>query len=233
MIEIRKFDTIGKQDHGWLKAGHHFSFGSYYDSKRMGWGPIRVWNDDEIKPQSGFPTHPHQDMEIITYVREGAITHRDSTGNEGRTGAGDVQVMSAGSGIKHSEYNLENEATQLFQIWVLPREKGGEARWDAKEFPKESNDKLSILASGYDDDIDTGALMIRADARLYGTKLGGGDSIAHRIREDRYIYLVASKGRINVNGHILEERDGAAIKEEDEIIITAENDAEFIFVEAA
>lgn len=233
MIDIRPYDAIGKQDHGWLKAGHHFSFGHYYDSKRMGWGPIRVWNDDVIKAQSGFPTHPHQDMEIITYVREGAITHRDSTGNEGRTAAGDVQVMSAGSGIKHSEFNLEDEATHLFQIWVKPRELGGEPRWDAKEFPQNISDEMSILASGYQDDIDDGALMIKADARLYGAQLNKGATITHQANPDDYIYLVASKGQIIVNGQRLDTRDGAAIKDESEISITAEDDAEFILVQGS
>jgi hypothetical protein len=120
MIERRPFADLGGADHGWLKARHHFSFANYYDPKKMGWGPIRVWNDDEIAPQSGFPPHPHADMEIVTYVRKGAITHKDSLGNEGRTEAGDVQVMSAGSGIRHAEYNLEAGPTTLFQIWIEP-----------------------------------------------------------------------------------------------------------------
>jgi quercetin 2,3-dioxygenase len=125
MIERRKFAELGGADHGWLKAKHHFSFASYYDPKRMGWGNLRVWNDDEIAAKSGFPPHPHADMEIITYVREGAITHQDSMGNEGRTKAGDVQVMSAGSGVRHAEYNLEDTATRIFQIWIEPNERGG------------------------------------------------------------------------------------------------------------
>ena len=119
MIDIRKFASLGHADHGWLDARHHFSFADYHDPGRMGWGAIRVWNDDEIAAKSGFPPHPHRDMEIITYVRTGAITHQDSMGNKGRTGAGDVQVMSAGTGVRHAEYNLEDEATTLFQIWVL------------------------------------------------------------------------------------------------------------------
>jgi redox-sensitive bicupin YhaK (pirin superfamily) len=124
-FEIRTFATLGAADHGWLDAHHHFSFGSYHDAARMSWGAIRVWNDDVIAPQSGFPPHPHADMEIITYVRTGAITHKDSLGNEGRTAAGDVQVMSAGSGIRDAEYNLENEPTTLFQIWIMPNQTGG------------------------------------------------------------------------------------------------------------
>jgi quercetin 2,3-dioxygenase len=124
-VEIRPFATLGAANHGWLDAHHHFSFADYHDPDRMGWGAIRVWNDDIIAPQSGFPPHPHADMEIITYVRTGAITHKDSLGNEGRTKAGDVQVMSAGSGIRHAEYNLENEPTTIFQIWIMPKRRGG------------------------------------------------------------------------------------------------------------
>ena len=124
-IDRRPFASLGHADHGWLNARHHFSFASYYDPSRMGWGAIRVWNDDQIAANSGFPPHPHQDMEIITYVRSGAITHQDSLGNKGRTEAGDVQVMSAGSGVRHAEYNLEPETTTIFQIWIEPSRKGG------------------------------------------------------------------------------------------------------------
>lgn len=233
MIETRKFSDIGRADHGWLKAGHHFSFGGYYDSKRMGWGPIRVWNDDEIAPQSGFAPHSHQDMEIITYVRKGVITHQDSIGNKGLTSAGDVQVMSAGSGIEHSEYNYENEETRLFQIWIKPRELGGDAHWDTKEFPKTSSEKLSVLASGYQGDIDDGALMIGADARLYGGKLPAGGHVTHTVTGDSYIYLVVSKGYVSVNGKTLGERDAAAIKDESELDIIASINAEFLLLEAA
>src|SRR6266851_9026849 len=125
MIELRPFAKLGGADHGWLKAKHHFSFGSHYDPRNMGHGALRVWNDDEIAPHSGFPAHPHANMEIITYVREGAITHQDSLGNKGRTEAGDVQVMSAGSGVRHAEYNRETVPTRLFQIWIVPTRRGG------------------------------------------------------------------------------------------------------------
>ena len=132
MIELRTFESLGGENHGWLDAKHHFSFANYHDPKRLHWGSLRVWNDDTIQPKSGFPAHPHRDMEIITYVRKGAITHQDNLGNEGRTEAGDVQVMSAGSGIAHAEYNMEDEVTQLFQIWILPDESGGQPSWGAK-----------------------------------------------------------------------------------------------------
>jgi hypothetical protein len=171
-------------------------------------------------------------MEIITYVRTGAITHRDSLGNEGRTQAGDVQVMSAGTGVQHSEFNLEDEETRLFQIWIIPDEAGGTPRWDAKQFPRgERSGKLEVLASGHDEDIMAGALMIRADARLSGATLAKGDSITHRIDPAYAAYLVVSAGSVTVNGVEIGERDAAAITSEAEITITAREDAEFLIAE--
>src|ERR1043166_1931272 len=177
MIDIRKFSTLGHADHGWLDARHHFSFADYHDPARMGWGAIRVWNDDRIAAKSGCPPHPHRDMEIITYVREGAITHQDSLGNQGRTEAGDVQVMSAGSGIRHSEYNLEPTKTKIFQIWIEPNTHGGQPTWGAKPFPKgdRANGKLVTIASGFAGDKD--ALPIRADARVLATTLKDRKSV--------------------------------------------------------
>src|SRR5215204_836077 len=136
MIELRPFSTLGHAKYDWLDTRHHFSFADYRDPDRMGWGALRVWNDDEIAPGAGFPPHPHADMEIITYVRQGAVSHQDSLGNKGRTEAGDVQVMSAGTGVRHAEYNLEDEATTLFQIWVQTDRPGAEPGWGARAFPK-------------------------------------------------------------------------------------------------
>ncbi len=233
MIEKRPFSELAHVSHDWLQARHHFSFGRYWDPARMGFGPIRVWNDDEINPRTGFPMHPHQNMEIITYVREGAITHRDNMGNEGRTEAGDVQVMSAGTGVMHSEYNLEDEQTRLFQIWIEPRAAGGDARWDAKRFPKgDRADELEILASGFDEDVESGALMIRADARLYGATLTAGTTINHDLAEGALVYLVGSAGRLRVNGEEITARDALAIREVDRLTIEALDDAELVFVEA-
>ncbi len=232
MIEKREFSSLGHTDHGWLNARHHFSFAGYRDDARMAWGSVRVWNDDEIAAKNGFLTHPHQDMEIITYVRKGAITHRDSMGNEGRTEAGDVQVMSAGTGVQHSEFNMEDEETRLFQIWVIPRTRGDKPRWDTKVFPKgERAGKLEILASGYDDDVAAGAAMIRADARLYGATLKSGDSLTHQAADDMPLYLVVSKGSVDVNGVTLNARDGAAIRDVETLTITAGEDAEFLLAE--
>ena len=172
MIDHRPFASLGHADHGWLDSRHHFSFASYHDPDRMGWGALRVWNDDEIAPRNGFPAHPHRDMEIITYVRQGAITHKDSLGNEGRTEAGDVQVMSAGSGVRHSEFNLEDETTRLFQLWIFPREDGLPPSWGAKPFPRGARSGTFVpLASGFAEDAE--ALPIRADARVLGADAEG------------------------------------------------------------
>jgi redox-sensitive bicupin YhaK (pirin superfamily) len=175
MIERRPFSSLGGANHGWLDAKHHFSFASYHDAQRMGWGALRVWNDDTIASNTGFPPHPHADMEIITYVRDGAITHQDNLGNHGRTEAGDVQVMSAGSGIQHAEYNREPGTTRIFQIWIIPDSRGGKPTWGAKPFPKgERAGRFVTLASGKAGDDD--ALPIRADARVLGLTLAAGQS---------------------------------------------------------
>src|SRR6201989_502009 len=189
MIELRPFATLGGANHGWLNTKHHFSFPEYYDPARTQWGALRVWNDDEIGAKSGFPPHPHRDMEIITYVRKGAITHQDSMGNTGRTEAGDVQVMSAGTGVRHAEYNLEPETTTLFQIWIEPRSSGGSPSWGAKPFPKgDRSGKFVTLASGFDNDND--ALPIRADARVLGATVKAGETVEYKLGASRYAYLV-------------------------------------------
>ena len=230
MIDVRPFNTLGGANHGWLNAKHHFSFAGYHDPARMSWGRLRVWNDDEIAARSGFPPHPHSDMEIITYVRTGAITHEDSMGNKGRTGAGDVQVMSAGTGVRHSEFNLENEMTTLFQIWIEADKRGATPSWGAKVFPKsDRTGKFSILASG---DPSDGALTINADAKVLGATLNAGESLTYALAEGRKAYLVPAVGAVEVNGVSLNARDGAAIKDETEITITARADAELVMVDS-
>jgi redox-sensitive bicupin YhaK (pirin superfamily) len=232
MIERRPFDSLGGADHGWLKAKHHFSFASYYNPKNMGWGSLRVWNDDEIAPKSGFPPHPHADMEIITYVRQGAITHKDSLGNEGRTEAGDVQVMSAGSGIRHSEYNLEPETTRIFQIWIEPNRRGEAPTWGAKPFPKDDRaGRFVTLASGLPGDED--ALPIRTDARVVGATIRAGETAEYPLGAERHGYLVPAQGSVEVNGVRLDARDGAAIRDEAVLTIKALEDAEIVLVDAA
>lgn len=232
MIEIRPFARLGHADHGWLDARHHFSFASYRDPDRMGWGSIRVWNDDTIAPHTGFDPHPHNDMEIVTFVRTGAISHRDSLGNEGRTAAGDVQVMSAGTGIVHSEHNLEDEATTLFQIWVLPDRKGEAPAWGQREYPR--NDRAGrwvLLASG-DPQADD-ALPIRADARVLAAQLNPGQTLDYAADPARHLYLVAPTGRLEINGVQAGARDGVAITGETALSITAPEGAELILVDAS
>jgi redox-sensitive bicupin YhaK (pirin superfamily) len=232
MIEKRPFAGLGGADHGWLKAKHHFSFANYYDPKRMGWGSLRVWNDDEIAPKTGFPPHPHADMEIVTYVRQGAITHQDSLGNQGRTEAGDVQVMSAGSGIRHAEYNLEAGDTRIFQIWIEPTTQGGAPTWGAKPFPKSDRaGRFVTLASGLPGDED--ALPIRTDARVLGASIRAGESLDYRLSPERHAYLVPAAGAVEVNGVRLDARDGAAITGESALTVHALEDSEVVLVDAA
>ena len=230
MIDVRPFSSLGGADHGWLKAKHHFSFANYHDPARMSWGRLRVWNDDEIGAQTGFPPHPHADMEIITYVRTGAITHEDSMGNRGRTGAGDVQVMSAGTGVRHAEYNLEDETTTLFQIWIETDKRGAQPSWGQRDFPKaDRTGRFSVLASG--DPADE-ALPINADAKVLGATLNAGETIRYPLGDGRRAYLVPAVGAVEVTGVDLNARDGAGIKDEAEIVITAKTDAELVMVDS-
>ena len=227
MIDVRRFDTLGRFHNDWLNARHHFSFGNYYDANRMGFGALRVWNDDQIAPGAGFDPHPHKDMEIITYVRSGAITHRDNLGNEGRTLAGDVQVMHAGRGIVHGEYNLEPEETRIFQIWLMPNRKGVEPGWGTRTFPQ-AGEGLRVLAAG---DGRDGALPLHADGAVLAGRLAAGQTIRHTLAPGQRAYVVAAAGSVTVNGVKLGTRDGAAIEEEAELSITAEEAAEVVLVE--
>ncbi|WP_174291294.1 pirin family protein [Sphingomonas bacterium] len=230
-IERRPFASLAHANHGWLDARNHFAFSSYHDPARMGWGAIRVWNDDTIAANSGFPAHPHRDMEIITYVRSGAISHEDSLGNKGRTEAGDVQVMSAGSGVRHAEFNREAEPTTLFQIWIEPRERGGEPGWGAKPFPRgDRSGRWVTLASGFAEDTD--ALPIRADARVLGATLKAGESLTHEVGAGRHAYLVPATGAITIDGERFDARDGAALSGGGSVTITALDDAEIVLVDA-
>jgi redox-sensitive bicupin YhaK (pirin superfamily) len=232
MIEKRPFNSIGHANHGWLDAHHHFSFADYHDPSRVHWGNLRVWNDDAIAPGAGFPPHPHRDMEIITYVREGAITHRDSMGNVGRTEAGDVQVMSAGTGVTHSEYNLESTESRLFQIWIIPDENGGTPSWGAKPFPKSDRaGQFVTLASGIEGDED--ALPIRTNARVLGATIKAGEQIRYPLGASRHAYLVPATGAVEIDGTRIEARDGVAITDVDTLVVTALEDSELVMVDAA
>ena len=229
--DIRKFASLGHADHGWLDARHHFSFASYHEPARMGWGAIRVWNDDAIAAGAGFPPHPHRDMEIVTYVRSGAITHEDSLGNRGRTAAGDVQVMSAGAGVRHAEFNAESETTTLFQIWIEPTTSGGAPSWGAKPFPKgDRSGEWAVLASGFAGDTD--ALPIRAAARVMAATLAAGGVLEHSVAQGRHAYLVPATGSLRINGAAVDARDGVALNGGD-YRIEALQDAEIVLVDAA
>jgi len=234
MIELRPFDGLGRFENDWLTARFHFSFAEYKDPARMGHGPLRVWNDDTIVPGGGFPMHGHRDMEIITYIRQGAISHEDHLGNKGRTEAGDVQVMHAGTGIMHSEYNHEAEDTLIYQIWIEPASTGGAPGWAAREFPKADRaGALITLASGRPGapSTDGDALPINQDASLLAATLTTGQSASHDLDPGRRAYLVLVSGAIEVNGVAMNTRDGAAIEDEASLAITATSDAEIILVD--
>ena len=229
MIELRPFDKLGRFRNEWLNTNYHFSFSGYHDPARMGEGALRVWNDDTIQPHAGFPPHGHRSMEIITYVRKGAITHKDSMGNTGRTEAGDVQVMSAGAGVQHSEWNADDAACTLFQIWILPREAGGAPGWGAMKFPKgDRSGKWAVFASG---DGAEGSLPIRQDARVMGATLKAGEPLTYDMKPGRHGYLVLAAGSVDLNGRTLTARDGAAITGAENLELHGLEDAEIVFVD--
>jgi redox-sensitive bicupin YhaK (pirin superfamily) len=233
MLQLRSKETLDHGDRGWLKARHHFIVSADGNPANAPLGSLVVWNDDEIAPGTGFGRHAHADMEIVTYVQQGAVTHEDSAGNVGRTIAGDVQVMSTGTGISHSEHNRDDDPLKLFQIWLLPRHRGGTPRWDSRKFPKEGQaGRLVELASG--DPRNTEALLIRADARVLGATLFAGTTLTHSPSAHfRHAYLAPAQGVILVNGQRVTVGDGIAATDEPELTITAEEDAEFILVDAA
>ncbi len=230
MIKIYPYESLGHADHGWLNARHHFSFAEYHNPGRMHFGTIRVINDDIIAAKNGFPPHPHQNMEIITYVRGGAITHKDSMGNEGRTAAGDVQVMSAGTGVTHSEYNLEDENTNLYQIWIFPDKKNIAPRWDAMQFPQAIvSGQLPVLVSGRPEHSGN-SLFINQDATISGGRLKAASSILQTIKHQ--VYILVSNGEIKIDDKILKQGDGAEITDVKEFTITALKDAEVLVIDA-
>lgn len=229
MIEHRPFSHLGQFSNDWLNANYHFSFANYYDSSRMGLGPLRVWNDDTIKADTGFDPHPHKDMEIITYIRSGAITHMDGLGNKGRTEAGDVQVMSAGTGIMHAEYNLEPEDMQLFQIWIIPARKRVTPRWENRAFPKTSG-LLVPLASGRESHLHASTtpapIEIYQDAAIIGGTLHPGTQAPYELGRSRAAYLVPTQGKVRVetsDGEAIElsPRDGLVVADVERLVVTA------------
>lgn len=230
MLTLYPHDTLGKADHGWLKARHHFSFGTYHNPNRRHFGALRVINDDRVAAGAGFQPHPHRDMEIITYVRSGAITHEDNMGNRGRTEAGDVQVMSAGTGVVHSEFNLEPTDTTLFQIWIEPRERAVAPRWEARGFPKElQTTHLPLLVSGNPADEAEGALFIHQDATIHGGQISAGSTISHPVRHQAY--LLVAKGSVQVQGQAMRTGDGAEVVDLPSVTIHALEDSELLVID--
>ena len=235
MIKHYKFDKLGKANHGWLKANHHFSFAHYYNPARMGFGTLRVINDDWVAPGTGFPRHPHKNMEIITFIRTGSITHKDSAGNHGVTAAGEVQVMSAGTGIEHSEYNLSKEPLNLYQIWIEPNKHNVKPRWDSKVFSqKQCGNTLPLLVSGYEEDKGN-ALFINQFARIYGGKVTKGTSFEMEINHQAYVLASAGKFSLidNQSTTLMEKGDGAEVTKQKFVTFTALEDSEIIVIDAA
>jgi len=241
MIKHYPFQQIGKANHGWLKANHHFSFANYYNPKRMGFGTLVVVNDDWVAAGAGFPAHPHKNMEIITFIRSGAVTHQDNAGHKGQTLAGEVQVMSAGSGIIHSEFNLTKEALTLFQIWIEPNKHNVKPRWDSKKFADNADaihnssntTRLPLLVSGYPDEQDN-ALFINQTARIYGGKVKKGSQFTHSIEHQAYV--LASNGEFEIIDNqqtvLMKKGDGAEVTKQKEVTFKALSDTEIIVIDA-
>lgn len=238
MIEHRPYAALGGHDLDWLKARLHVAFGGMGHASHGPVGPLVAWNDDEFAAHSGFGMHRHQNVEILTFVRTGAITHEDSLGNRSTVQAGDVQAMSAGSGIQHAEINHTAATTALYQIWLRPRHAGGPPRWATRRFPREQRSgKFVVLASGYAEDLpgqageSEGALAINADARLLGATLRRGEAIEYALAPGSKAYIVTTLGRAAINSALLAPRDGAALSDEEVLTITALDDTEIVLAE--
>jgi redox-sensitive bicupin YhaK (pirin superfamily) len=232
MIEIRKSDERGHANHGWLDTRFTFSFADYYDPKHVQFRTLRVMNDDRVAGGGGFPTHPHRDMEIVTYVLEGALAHKDSMGNGSTIRPGDVQYMSAGTGVAHSEFNASpTEPVHLYQIWMFPDRNGHRPRYDQRNFSEqEKRGRLRLLVSP---DGRDGSVEIRQDNELYATVLKPGESVRHELKPERHAYVQVARGSVELNGHALEVGDGAAISGEKALELTGINQAEVLLFDLA
>jgi len=232
MITVRRSNERGGGDHGWLHSKHTFSFSDYWDPRWMGFRSLRVMNEDYVAASSGFPTHPHNDMEIITYVLEGQLEHKDSLGTSSVILPGDGQRMTAGRGIRHSEYNpSKSEQVHLYQIWILPEKKGLEPSYEQKAFPaEEKQGKLRLIASP---DAKDGSVKINQDARLFVTLLKQGEEVVHTFAHGRHGWLQVAKGSVELNGQKLGQGDGAAISDEQELAIKGTKDSEVLLFELA
>ena len=233
MIQIRKSQERGHANHGWLDTYHTFSFDTYHDPAFMGFRSLRVINEDRVSGGQGFGTHPHRDMEIITYVLEGALEHRDSMGNRGVIKPGEVQHMSAGTGVRHSEYNAsESEPVHLLQIWILPDRQGIKPEYEQQPLDREAARGKFVQVAGPQG--DGGALTIHQDAKLYATVLDNGETAQHRFGKGRYGWVQVARGAVNLNGTMLRAGDGAAVANEPEITLTgADGEGEVLLFDLA
>jgi redox-sensitive bicupin YhaK (pirin superfamily) len=228
MIEIRRSDERGHANLGWLDSRFSFSFADYYDPKHMGFRSLRVINDDKVAGGAGFGMHPHQDMEIITYMLDGSLAHKDSMGNGSTIRPGEVQRMTAGTGIRHSEFNPSDETAHLLQIWLLPRERGLKPSYDQKFFPGEAKaGKLALIASP---DGRDGSMRIEQDATLYASWLTTGESVRHELAPGRHAWLQVARGTLKLGDNTLHQGDGAAVSDEAAVVIEGQTDegAEFL-----
>ncbi|ALC17854.1 redox-sensitive bicupin YhaK, pirin superfamily [Desulfuromonas soudanensis] len=232
MLLIRKATERGHADHGWLNTYHTFSFAGYYDQKQMGFRELRVINEDRVQPKEGFPTHPHRDMEIVTYVLEGALEHKDSMGNGSVIRPGEVQRMSAGTGITHSEFNHSgSEPVHFLQIWILPEKKGVTPGYEQTFFPDEEKRKnLRLIASP---DGRNGSVTIKQDVNLYAALLEAGEEVIHHVPKHRHAWLQVARGSVEMNGHHLEAGDGAAVSDESQLLVTGREKAEVLLFDLA
>jgi quercetin 2,3-dioxygenase len=220
MLQVRRGKERGHADHGWLNTYHTFSFSDYYDPRFMGFRSLRVINEDWVKPGYGFPTHPHRDMEIITYVLEGSLEHRDSMGTGSVIRPGEVQKMSAGTGVRHSEFNhSKTEAVHLYQIWIMPEKNGIKPMYEQKAIPaEEKQGKLRLVASPSGGN-GSNAVKLYQDAQLYAAVLNKAETVEHALRDGRYAWVQVARGTVNVNGQELKAGDGAAATQESKLTI--------------
>jgi len=232
MIQVRKSNDRGHADHGWLDTHHTFSFADYYDPEEMGFRALRVINEDRVAPGQGFGTHGHRDMEILSYVLDGGLAHKDSTGGGGVTRPGDVQRMSAGTGVMHSEFNASRtEPVHFLQIWLVPDRRGITPGYEQKHFPPEQRQgQLRLIASP---DASDGSLKIHQDARVYTTLLGKGDSVTHALAAGRHAWVQVARGKVRLGDVTLSAGDGAAISEESSLRLTADEPSEVLLFDLA
>ncbi|AKU92710.1 pirin family protein [Vulgatibacter incomptus] len=231
MLTIRRATDRGHADHGWLRSSHTFSFADYHDPKHMGFRALRVINEDRVEARNGFGRHGHRDMEIISYVLSGALEHRDSTGSAGVLRPGEVQRMTAGTGVMHSETNPSDEEVHFLQIWILPEKGGLPPGYEQKAFSEEERrGVLRVLVSPTG---EQGSLRIHQDVKIFGTLLSEGESVAHEIAPGRHAWLQVARGIVELNGVELRAGDGAAVSEEERLVIAAREPAEALLFDLA